>query len=471
MSTTHSSTDTSLHTSLGLHLIQERLAVITALGETMTRNAEEGQRHPRCAWDNSGLALQSSGAPSHLCLSLLIDVGGTHTKAALLSPNSEWRFLLDHSNDYFKDSTPSEELPLKQFLRKLITLITTAAPELVSLPYPLRVGVVWSNQMATRSIDTAGCCGITGIVQGAGLGGYRKGEWFLAGLKNGDDIGQLFLDALTKAQLSPSVLVLGNDTIFTLFAIPNAHAGMVVSSGGNCTLLGLDSEGQEAVHNSEIGGMLILPTKVLSHGDLLFAKNRPHNQLALEELCAGKWFSDLVTAHVYAASELTEGIDFVPLAKKLLSNQASLSNSKISALLTDPNQSIPSLEDIPTASRLALRHLARALVERGGVLAGLLAYLSIWRPIERGTMNVTVSVDSSMARHMPGFRDSMTRCVNSLIPSGAECKLHFVKPFQLENGQEIPVPMLGVARALQGYPIEGRGKMPVDVRREIAQAK
>lgn len=449
----------SLHTLLGLHLLKEKLPLVTALGQTMTKNAEKGDREPRCAWDSSGLTLEHSDSPSPVCVNLLIDVGGTHTKAALLDHTLEWRFLLDHSNDWFQDSTPSGELPLTQFLRKLFTLITKAAPELLKSSYPLRVGVVWSNQMATCPIERDGCCGISGVVQGAGLGGYRKGEWFLAGLNNGDDIGDLFFDALTEAQLRASVLVLGNDTIFTLFATPNAHAGMVVSSGGNCTLLGLNSEGRESIYNSEIGGMLILPSEALSRGDLLFAGNRPRNQVALEELCAGKWFADLVAAHVRAASELTQHSDFAPLARKIASNEMSLSNAAISALLSDPNQSIPSLDEIPTASRLALYQLAQALVERGGMLAGVLAYLSIWRPIERGAKNVTISVDSSMARHMPGFRDAMTHWVNALIPPGTQCELNLVKPFQLHTGDEIPVPMLGVARALKEYPITNRGKI------------
>jgi hypothetical protein len=288
-------------------------------------------------------------------------------------------------------------------------------------------------------------------VSGLHEGGYRKGEWFLDGLRDGDDLGSEFQHALASSGINSDVLVLGNDTVFTLFARPCSHAGVVVSSGANCTVVGPGSGGESTIFNSELGGTLLLPDSMLSEGDRIFGARKAGGPLAIEELCGGAWFADLCVSHIEALSELPEETTILPIREAINAGTLSLSNHALSALLRDKSSVSAEFKSFDTSAVESLRSLAEELVHRAGAFAAVLIYLSVCSQIKRGTRALNISLDSSMARHFVGYHASIEKHLNSLMPHDVTYSLHLVTPLKLPGGDEITVPMIGLARALREY--------------------
>ncbi len=429
----------------------EALTSLVATGEIMIENATRGSTSPRCAWDSSGLQLMDAHRTPEPCTTLLIDIGGTHTKVAVAREEDKFEFLFDEQNESFRPASPHTGPALQEFLGALCGRIVTIAPALVRGPTPVRVGVIWSNQITALPIKTPALSGITGLVSGLHEGGYRKGEWFLDGLRDGDDIGREFQHSLASSGINSDLLVLGNDTVFTLFARPCSHAGVVVSSGANCTLVGPGSAGESTIFNSELGGMLLLPDSMLSKGDRIFGAKRAGGSLAIEELCGGAWFADVCVSHIEALSELPEGIAILPIRDAIKAGTLSLSNRALSALLRDRISVSAEFKSFDASAVETLRSLAEALMHRAGAFAAVLTYLSVCSQIKRGTRALNISLDSSMARHFVGYHASIEAHLNSLMPHDVTYSLHLVEPIKLPGGAEITVPMIGLARALREY--------------------
>lgn len=433
-----------LDRALGIHRVTESMDTLVKLGEEIVSNAPIGKT-PCCAWDAGSLSRRlptKQPSPHH---TVLLDMGGTHTKVAAKTLNGEWILLFDHLNDWF-ESKRDPSLPLLQgFFRTLVTELVAALPSLKSSGLPLRVGVIWSNQIKTKRFSTETTSGVTGIVHGYQSGGYRKGEWFLKGIRNGDDIGALLLAEFTHGGVTPEVMLLGNDTLFTLFAVPGAHAGVVMSSGGNCTLVGTSETDRDELYNSELGGMFMLPTATLSAGDLEFAKGRNLEALSLEELSAGNWFPHMVTAHILTAEKLPEGATLKTIAEAIRQGDLALNNRSLCDLISGEC----SLFAIFTpAERASLKELVVSLVERAANLAGILTYLSVASQLRSGERRAVVSLDSSMGRYFPEYFETMKRCVSRITPPDHSVEVNLVHPIELPNGGDISVPLQGAALAL-----------------------
>jgi hypothetical protein len=429
----------ALRIKLGVNRVRDHLSTIQALGEQMTANAPTGSA-PCCAWDAGNIARQGSLASPSSTPRILLDLGGTHTKVATISPTGEWQLLFDHNNEWFKNQRAPSLSSIAGFFRVLAHEIRQRIPQGV----PVRVGVIWSNQITTKRFETSTTRGVTGIVSGLDSGGYRKGEWFLHDLVNGDDLGALLLCALHEQNIQPEVLVFGNDTLFTLFAAPSAHAGVVMSSGGNCTLVGTDATNKDDLFNSELGGMLLIPHQALSDGDLALLKKKNASTLALEELCAGNWFAESVHTHLEIASQYAEGAALRPL----LQADLEISNRSLSAFIAkEPNAFI----QLDLETQTLLRDITSALIDRASLLAGLLTYLSVIDQVKAGLRKVTVSLDSSMARHFQGYLNGIQNAVNALRPKGVEISIELIHPIELPEGTEISVPMQGLAQIISNY--------------------
>jgi hypothetical protein len=435
---------------LGLTVEPAALQSIATIGETMISNAYRGSNEPRCAWDSSGLELADPDHAEAACKTLLIDIGGTHTKVAIAHATTGFEVLFDEPNESFRSAALPHGSALAQFLDTLFRRVLEHAPLIGKEAEPVRVGIIWSNQITTHSLHTEDLCGITGLISGLHDGGYRKGEWFLDGLRNGHDIGLDFQVALSEAGVKADVLLIGNDTVFTLFATPGSHAGVVVSSGANCTAVGEGVSGKHTIFNTELGGMLLLPDSILSRGDRLFAARRVSTAIALEELCAGAWFRDLCIAHLEAASELPQGAPLVELMEALRSERLSLSNLSLSALLRDRAALPPELDEYHGVAIEMLISIVNSLVYRAGAFAAVLLYLSVYNQIKHAS-SLVLSLDSSMARHFPGFYDSTSIHLKSLMPREVTYSLNLVRPMKMRNDAEITVPMMGLARALRTY--------------------
>jgi hypothetical protein len=441
----------------GIDRLHSNLQALVNLGQTMIRNAPQGALEPRCAWDDSGLSLASEHELPPTDVSLLIDIGGSHTKVALIGLDQKIRILFDHPNEWFKPTRFSSKRPIESFFSQLSQTISESVALRTHVDTPLRIGLIWSNQLQSHPFHSETTQGTTGVVSGKDLGSYRKGEWFLDGLRNGEDLGRLFLASLAENQISCSVLVIGNDTVCTLFATANAHAGIVVSSGANCTLVGQGSRGESTILNSELGGLLMIPSELLSKGDVLYANTFSHGDVAFEELCAGKWFAGVVSAHIQALAQEPEGDLLKPLSNTLTTKDIQLTNELISDLLRQPIGSIKELGSLSYASLSALQVLAQALVNRAGMLAGVLCFLSVSNQKLTSLKSITASLDSSLARHLPGFFTSASKTFTSLLPSGVVGSLALVKPIDIGPGAELTPPMIGLARALKQYKTTSQG--------------
>lgn len=429
----------TLLTKLGLHRVREHLTDIKELGEAMTANAPISAA-PCCAWDASSIKRHSASRCPSSTPRVLIDLGGTHTKVATLSATGEWQLLFDYDNEWFENRRDTTLSSIAGFFQVLAREIGAR----LRSDLAIRVGIIWSNQIRTRTFHTSAARGVTGIVTGLESGGYRKGEWFLRDLKNGDDLGSLLLTALQEQGITAEVLVIGNDTIFTLFATPNAHAGVVMSSGGNCTLIGTTENNKDELFNSELGGMLLMPHQALSEGDHALLAKRGASTLALEELCAGAWFAENVRQHLEVASHFPEGATLQPF---LLSDMA-ITNQALSAYIAGSENLFSRFS--PETQAL-VRSITVALIERASLLTGLLSHLAVIDQVKRGAQKVTISLDSSMARYFPGYLDGIRRAVDMLRPTDAEVSVELVAPLPLAEGSEISVPLQGLARVIGNY--------------------
>jgi hypothetical protein len=441
---THSTPSTLLEKTLGIDRIGEHLTQLVSMGEQIVSNAPIGKA-PCCAWDAGSLSRRLSDKPSNPHQTILLDMGGTHTKVATRDASGAWALLFDHLNDWFEPKR-DPSLPLLQgFFRVLVHELVAALPSLKTSGLPLRVGVIWSNQIKTKRFSTGSTTGVTGIVHGFQSGGYRKGEWFLKGINNGDDVGALLLAEFTHGGITPEAMVLGNDTLFTLFAVPGAHAGVVMSSGGNCTLVGTSERDRDELYNSELGGMFMLPDELLSLGDEEFAKSRHLTSLSLEELSAGNWFPHMVTAHIEVAATLPEGSDLAPISAALSKDDSLITNRNLCELLAGDATQYAAL---PTQSIEALKKLVAALTERAALLAGVLTYLSVVSQLRAGEKTAIISLDSSMARYFPGYFATMQSCIARITLANHHVETTLVQPIQLATGGDISVPLQGAARAL-----------------------
>lgn len=441
---TPASLPSPLDRALGIHRVAENIDTLVKLGEEIVLNAPVGKT-PCCAWDAGSLSRRLSTkqpGPHH---TILLDMGGTHTKVAAKAQDGGWTLLFDHLNDWFEPKRDSSLPLLKGFFRTLVAELVTSLPSLRSSGLPLRVGVIWSNQIKTKRFSTGTTNGVTGIVHGYQSGGYRKGEWFLKGIHNGDDIGALLLGEFTHGGITPEVMLLGNDTLFTLFAVPGAHAGVVMSSGGNCTLVGTTNTDRDELYNSELGGMFMLPSTLLSSGDQEFARRRNLSCLSLEELCAGNWFPQMVTAHIVTAAKLSEGTPLSAIAQALLQGELTINNRSLCDLISGESATFASFS--PEA-KTVLRELVVALVERAANLAGILTYLSVVSQLKNGEKRALVSLDSSMGRYFPGYFEILKRRVARITPPNHEVEVTLVHPIEISDGGDISVPLQGAALAL-----------------------
>ena len=436
-----------LEDALGIFSLSKNLPLLAKLGEEFVANAPQSVK-PCCAWDAGSLSRkphQTSPEP-HLCL--LLDMGGTHTKVGYRDSAGGWNPILDHHNDWFESKRDTSLPLLHAFFRTLLSETVQACPTLTTTKLPIRLGVIWSNQIKTKRFQSRKTRGVTGLVHGYQSGGYRKGEWFLKEIRNGDDVGATLLAECERASLTPEVMVLGNDTLFTLFAVPDAHAGVVMSSGGNCTLVGTGTDDKDELYNSELGGMFMIPAELLSVGDVAFMKSRGISSLSLEELSAGTWFPSMVASHIIEAAVTPGGEELKQLAEDIQAKRLVVTNRSLSGLLGGTETIFSAY---PETLRSALYPLVAALVGRGAVLAGLLCYLSVVGQLRAGLKTAVVSLDSSMARHFPLYLEGMKRAITALSPQGVTIDLRLMAPINLAEGIEISVPLQGAAAALTNH--------------------
>ena len=190
----------------------------------------------------------------------------------------------------------------------------------------------------------------------------------------------------------------------------------------------------------------MLPDSVLSAGDKEFARSRGLALLSLEELSAGNWFPSLVTTTILTGANLPEGKELQPIASAVTNDTLAINNRSLCDLLAG---SSGIFETFPSASIETLRSLARSLVDRAAVLAGIMTYLSVVTQLRAGERTALISLDSSMGRYFPGYFETMKTCIEAITLPGHEVATILVHPIQLPDGGDISVPLQGAALLLE----------------------
>ncbi len=432
-----------LFDSIGLLKADQHFNLLVKHGKEMLSRSLDDQPLNAFARDFSALSTHTPTL-NEKQLFLIIDIGGSHTKAGLVvwqKELPEWLTLFDIDNNHFNSPTP-DELPINRYIYNLAGLIND---QLHQTDFPstdiTAVGIIWSNAITCRRFEeNQQVSGVSGLVTGiAEKKSYRKGEFFVDDLYDGFNLSTTILNNLARFQIIPKVFVIGNDTIFTLKATTGAHAGMVASTGANATAI--DSEGW--IYNTEMGGLLTVPNELLSAGDDLFLNKRGQKSIVLEDLIAGKWLPDLFQGHLHKLAKINTSVaDFVNKADP---NKAIFSAADLSELAT--GEFSEKLSEIghccPNFIRL-MSDLIKVMARRAGKLASAMAYLSLPDFLD-DQQKLLLSLDSSQARFLPGYYESLCKNLNTLLAPNKEAQVVLQSP---QN--EITVPMRGLAASLAG---------------------
>ncbi len=330
---------------------------------------------------------------------LVIDIGGTTTKVGLRlfdkTGGEQWLYLFEESNDYFKESGAqgnSAGLFCRKVAEHTAKALDSKGVELKSIE---ACGIVWSNPIENRREPGKG---VFGVITKRAM--YSKGEWFIADLQDGTDMGNLFLDALNDNGIKVRHIVLSNDTPLTMKALVGANAGMVASTGLNGTIVKTLAElgrgGDEPVIcNGEMGRMPI-PRRLLSRGDSLPEKAADE----IEYLTSGGFLPFIFMNHIHVLAEL--GSCHLMQVSQWLRSRAlpnEFNSADLSVLLYAPGDFLrrrsPAFPATPAILN-ALTELAREVFKRAAALCALTAGATVAnQPKDRPLL---IGLDSRLAR-------------------------------------------------------------------------
>jgi hexokinase len=386
------------------------------------------------------------------CL-LAIDIGGTSTKAAIRAYTNgtpHWKLLFELKNLDLKE-VEFKENAFDAFCKILANHIERG---LVSAGVPKEdvgaCGIVWSNAMENALLSGVG---ITGRI--AQIEKYKKGEWFNSGLENGRDIGQDFLIALTRRKIKIDKLLVSNDTPLTLKATPGAAAGMVASTGLNATLLksaaelGVGTDSQLMICNSEMGGRFVLDSKYLCPFDKI---SETISANTVETLTTGNFLPLLFTSYIFNCRHLNLP-ELGNLREHLLRLEdkawEEFRSRDLSLLVSDQDFFLRrrTKRNMYSADVLAcLTSLTEELIDRSAKLCAMIAATSVSNLMPREEPYL-ISLDSRLAREIPAFWNKMRSEVANRNYFNQRINLNLVQPLELANGK-ISVPMIGVANGI-----------------------
>lgn len=387
-------------------------------------------------------------------LKLLVDIGGTSTKAGVCVPGQDrWSFLFDTKNAEMHADEAGDSLD--SFAQSLgETIAREVERDGFRIDKIEHVGFVWSNAMDNHPIQSGDCHGVTGLVVTREL--YMKNEWFIRDIKNGRDLGKSFLEGLRRAGLVHiHTLVIGNDAALTAKASANADAGMVASTGLNATVVKrlneIGGSGEELVLcNAEMGGRFPLAERYLSDADMNSVQDKAST---VEKVTAGKFLPQVYAEHLVRLYEM--GIPGLEVPgehlKEIGEERFAAFRARDVALPFLPD--IPlflsrrsSPEKFPESSMPVLAEIGQEMYKRSARLCALLAYGSICnRFAEKDAFQL--SLDSRLAREIPLFQEEFRKAAQAYMPQGKRLEIRLVDQLPVEDGS-ISVPMLGAARAL-----------------------
>ena len=385
---------------------------------------------------------------------LVVDIGGTSAKAGVrtgvVEGVEQWQFLFEAKHDKL-NSPAAFPTPLHNYADQLARAVARNLNEKnMNQLDSQHLSIVWSNAIDTQPLENRG---VTGIISKAER--YVKGEYFVEGLKNGTDLGQILLESFARHGLPIKQILISNDTCLTMKASPGSSAGMVAATGLNATLikslaqLGLGSDNVGIICNSEMGNKFSINPELLSTGDW-YAHGKRAN--SIETLIAGRFLPGLFTCHILTLSEKTQP-ELLPLARALkqLGSGAytHFSARDIADCFMNPTEFVATKNqgDLYTPSvMVTLGQLGQELYKRAGRLAAVVAYGSICDQPDRSEPFI-VALDSSLARTTPVFAEELRKTCEILSLPGHNFRCELVQPINTPGGK-ISVPMRGAAFAM-----------------------
>lgn len=453
---TSASEITSKLRGLGFFRLEENLPGLKAKVEKMADRAGREAENAFAAYP-SFIPADFSEAMYKTVIS--IDVGGTSTKVGLRKLRDGevcWQILFEKFNDEFQGSL-EETKSLAAFTEVLAENIVSELRNISATPKEIEaIGIVWSTPHENIRLNEIK--GISGLVAQREL--FTKDEWFNKDVKNGDDVGEAFLESFSQHGFDISCFIISNDTPLTLKALSDADAGMVASTGVNGTLskklnelkLADGCSEERIVCNAEMGLNWKLESGEAGKGDLI-SEGKPAE--IVEHLMGGRYLPRSFCFNIISLAE--EGVEaFRPLAGFLNSVETKkeeyFSAADLCFLIQDLEAFKSRVKDPEYFTEEVtglLKELAAAIVSRAAKLAAVMAYGTVCNQLKEKNV-FKIALDSRLAREIDLFRTVMKETLLTLEPEGVRLKLELVQPLELESGS-VSVPMQGAANTLDCF--------------------
>ena len=406
-------------------------------------NNTGSERTPRFGNESSYLSTQVRSIKNSNTI-LAIDVGGTRTKVCIRTSangNIDWLEILDLDNNQLKT-----EGALSGLSRMTLELGKQIAISCQSKEIALKfdgISIVWSNKLE--------CFPLIGELRGVGAKvfgsqsgqGYRKGEWWNSDIADGDSISDAFKTGLSASSIDCKILVVGNDTVFTAKALPNAHAGVVASTGANCTIV---PPGSSILYNSECAAGIEPPASFLGLKHETAKLPNSNFPIKFEDLCAGKGLALLFQLYISealmrGANQLTsieQALEKAPInAKEFASIAAGNITETLGGRITSK------IDDTAIKSSL---EIAQQIVKNAGKMCAVLILISIANQLE-SLDEILVALDSSQARFVPGYKEA----IDSFLSEWNKKNNKKIRYELLAPQGQISVPLRGAANAIEEF--------------------
>ena len=391
---------------------------------------------------------------------LVVDFGGTNTKAARrqISSGSQdpWSPVFKAGHAELDHPQGGGSNQANAFLRYADNLFGSIAARLAASGSSVTnfdgLGIVWSNVFSAVKIDS-NVRGVGALVDtNQPLG--NKGEPYLSGIQqlgqaNADgvlEIGSLLAGVAAQHGLQFSRIAIINDTIGTMLASRGADAGVVSSTGANCTIIKGGT-----IRNAESGAGIKVQVDLLSDPEQEYFQ---YKDIPIELLCGKMGLQDLLVAN----AGLLRGTASQSLIRDILALDKQVFGAEdrafeiIKTLWNAPHPEnalralqsanlLPSLENIEQL--LPLRCLGNEIIERAGRMAGMLCYASIYEQVQADPFSPRkIALDSSMAGNFPGYLDHAQEALQGQCPCNVEI-VHIKS-----DRDEISIPATGAATAI-----------------------
>lgn len=412
-------------TALGFFRPVEDLRLIHSLcSESMRRAGEQGG----CLKESSGLRLSTS-TDRTLERVLVVDIGGSSTKFALRTSGTQWVSRTQIQNN---DLNKGESSDL--FIRYCDELFRCCTMAGINGQLNALV-VVWSNAAQIIPLSSGDpAAGLTALVKNPET--YTKGEFFAPAMVSGRDIGAILLDRAQRAGIHAQSLLVGNDVVLTLKGVKGAHAGVIASTGMNCTLVDNDW-----IYNSELPSIQRVPGSVLGNVDRTL-HGADDRGCPLESIAAGMGLSS--TFRAYAAPLRDQGIsELATVVASLSEHPGGFTNNELASMARGETTALDRYGLCPHHVP-AISKIVECYIQRAATLAGVVTAVTVESQL-RVSGSATVALDCAFARPFPAYRtlleESAQRCAG-----GAQLTI-----LDAQSVPGISAPIIGAARAADEY--------------------